>query len=91
MGLYWIISFYHLEYNLQPETHGRDSDLTAWVVLHCDRVLALPRSVFCNMTLPGHSNRSVVKENMTEWRDASDPACPECGEPLEPTAMACRH
>ncbi|MDQ2072457.1 zinc ribbon domain-containing protein [Haloarcula sp. H-GB4] len=28
---------------------------------------------------------------MAEWRDASDPACPECGEPLEPTAMACPH
>ncbi|WP_336339315.1 zinc ribbon domain-containing protein [Haloarcula brevis] len=26
---------------------------------------------------------------MTERREASDPACPECGEPLEPTAVAC--
>jgi hypothetical protein len=28
---------------------------------------------------------------MTEWREASDPACPECGEVIEPTAMACPH
>ena len=28
---------------------------------------------------------------MTDWREASDPACPECGEPLEPTAMTCPH
>ncbi|EMA30681.1 zinc ribbon domain-containing protein [Haloarcula japonica] len=28
---------------------------------------------------------------MADWREASDPTCPECGEPLEPTAMACPH
>jgi hypothetical protein len=28
---------------------------------------------------------------MADWREAADPACPECGEPLEPAAMACPH
>lgn len=28
---------------------------------------------------------------MVNGREAPDPICPECGEPLEPTAMACSH
>ena len=28
---------------------------------------------------------------MADWREASDPECPECGEALEPSAMVCPH